>query len=387
MKIGIITLVSDNYGNKFQNYAVENIMKQYGKVETIRLENCNKTNCENKTSKYKKVKPSYIRQVLISRMMYKYDMNNAERSVLGNLFYILKNKKKILKARDDRHKNFQRFEKKYLHISEKIISHNDINASWLNSYNYFICGSDQIWNPGYSTTSDLAFLSFSPKKKNIALAPSFGVSKIPESMIEMFRNGINGIERLSVREEAGANIIRELTGRKAEILVDPTMVLDVDEWKKIMVKPKAILPEKYILCYFLGRVDKQYKSVIRKLAKERNLRIVPLFDIEEIEYYSLDPAEVLYCIENAEMVVTDSFHGTVFSILFHKEFMVFERNEGGASMNSRLDTLLKRFNLQNRIYPISSNINSVNWNDVDNYISSARSDYFEYLKKCELEKR
>lgn len=386
MKFGIITLVSDNYGNKYQNYAVETLMKKYGEVETFRLEECLQVNFNNKKSMIQKLQPSYIKQVLISRMMYRYDLNNAERSLLGNMLYIQKNKRKLLKVRECRHKKFENFEKEYLHISDKIITHDNTDFEWVDQYDYFICGSDQIWNPGYATTSDLAFLSFSPKVKNIALAPSFGVSVIPENMSELYKKGLEGIEVLSVREEAGKKIIYELTKRESEVLVDPTMAIDVTVWREMEREPKAKLPRKYILCYFLGRVNKQYKVAIRKLAKEKGLEIIPLFDIEFPEYYTLDPTEVLYCIDNAEMVVTDSFHGSVFSILFHKDFAVFERNEGGFSMNSRLDTLLEWFGLEDRVFNNFFVERSVDWTEVDMKIAYARDKYTQYLKKCKIVK-
>lgn len=383
MKIGIITLVSDNYGNKFQNYAVETLMREYGEVETFRVEECYRADSGNQKSILQKLNPSYVKQVLTCRMMYTYDMKNAERSLLENLFYVQKNKKTLLKAREDRHKNFQDFEKQYLHISDKLITHNDTASTWGEQYDYFVCGSDQIWNPGYATTSDLAFLSFSPKEKNIALAPSFGVSAIPESMREMYQKGINGIEGLSVREEAGKKIISELTGRDAEVLVDPTMAIDVKEWERIAKKPEIDMPKKYILCYFLGRVDKKYKEAIRKVAKQKSLKIIPLFDIEHSEYYTLDPTEVLYCIKNAEMVMTDSFHGTVFSILFHKNCKLFERNEGGISMSSRIETLLKKFELKDSYTGESiCEIEKQKWDRVDEILVSEKNKTVQYIKNA-----
>lgn len=385
-KIGIITLVGDNYGNKFQNYAVEVLMKQYGNVETFRIEQCNNFIVENERKITEKLKLSYIKQVLTSRLMYKYNINNTQRPLLSNLVYVLKNRKSIIKAQQERHNKFKNFNKKYLHISDVIISHNNMNDEWLKHYDYFVCGSDQIWNPGYTTTSDLAFLSFASREKCIALSPSFGVSEIPESLHNMYCDGINGIEMLSVREEAGKKIIFDLTGRNAEVLVDPTMAIDVSEWEKIATKPEIELPDKYLLCYFLGKVDNKYRTIIKKIAEKNNLEIVSLFDIEHTEYYSLDPSEVLYCIKNATMVTTDSFHGTVFSILFHKDFTVFERNEGGLSMSSRLETLLKRFGLQSKLCYSSLNTEVIDWDVVDKCIISARNDYYEYFKKCKLEK-
>lgn len=155
---------------------------------------------------------------------------------------------------------------------------------------------------------------------------------------------------MSVREEDGQKIIRELTGRNAEILLDPTMLLPQNQWNALSKKPHKELPEHYVVCYFLGMIDKKYNKIIQDFAKKVKLPIIMLFDISYPDYYVFDPNEVLYCIKNAEYVLTDSFHGSVFSILFKKNFYVFGRNEGKINMSSRLNTLLNTFDLNERQY-------------------------------------
>ena len=169
MKIGIITLVSDNYGNKFQNYAVETLMREYGEVETFRVEECYRADSGNQKSILQKLNPSYIKQVLTCRMMYTYDMKNAERSLLENLFYVQKNKKTLLKAREDRHKNFQDFEKQYLHISDKLITHNDTASTWGEQYDYLFVEVIRFGIRDMQLLPILAFLSFSPKERTLLL--------------------------------------------------------------------------------------------------------------------------------------------------------------------------------------------------------------------------
>ena len=116
-----------------------------------------------------------------------------------------------------------------------------------------------------------------------------------------------------------------------------------------------------------------YKKEITSFAKKNNLQIVRLFDIESPEYYTYGPNEVLYSILNAEYVFTDSFHGSVFSILFNKNFTVFDRDEGGQSMSSRLDTLLTKFGLQERKFGFESNeIPASKWNEVDSILVTER---------------
>ena len=323
-----------------------------------------------------KLKPAYIRQVLISRMMYRYDFNNASRPLVGNLLYLARHKSQMLAAKEKRHQRFQRFVDENLHIAPQMLTQGRANEV-LEECDVFVCGSDQIWNPGYATTSSLAFLHFaSGKKRTIALAPSFGVSKIPDGHKKLFKEWINGIDNLSVREEAGQHIIKELTGRDAELLLDPTMALPVEQWQKLEREPETPLPKKYILGYFLGRVNKEYKQEINRIAKEHNAQVVMLFDIERPEYYVYDPAEVLYALDHADMVMTDSFHGTVFSILFHKSFKTFIRNEGGESMNSRLETLLNRFQLAQ-----DNTLSPEKWVNIEKIIEEEREKTIAYIRK------
>lgn len=386
MKIGIVTLVSDNYGNKFQNYAVEQLLSEYGQVVTYRVQEQPRTAADHQPhALWQKLKPSYIAEVLRYRMMYRYDITNTVRSIPGNLAYIAVHKNQLLAAQKERKEKFRAFQERYLHISDRIITReNCYDKGWVDSHDFFVCGSDQIWNPTYTTTSELAFLSFAPGIA-VALAPSFGLSELPMDAEEKYRNWLNGITCLSVREKAGARIIRELTGREATILLDPTMAIEPEHWETLAREPVTSLPEKYILTYFLGRVTKNYAKRIREMSRETGLPVVNLFNIEEPERYVFDPGEVLYAIRNAELVLTDSFHGTVFSILFRRDFLVFPRDEGGKSMHSRLETLLRKLMLEDRlddgaVHPGSIGVEK--WEKIQEIINSEQERTKTYLQQA-----
>lgn len=379
MKFGIITLVSDNYGNKYQNYAVEQILSEYGEVETYGLENLYNKPISAEKSKIKKLNPLYIREVLISRLMYKYDINRVDYGIIRNLKYAKRNSEKLLMLQKKRSQRFKQFSDEKLHISSILLSRENITKDWVDSIDYFICGSDQIWNPNYATTSELAFCSFAPEK-TICLSPSFGVSEIPTYRMDDYRCWLKKISTLSVREDAGQKIIKLLTGRNAEILIDPTMLLPIEKWKQLCKAPKEELPEHYIVCYFLGRIDKEYYSKIAKFSKSEGLPVIMLFDITTTEYYTYDPAEVLYTIQHAEYVLTDSFHGSVFSILFHKNFYVFTRNEGNINMNSRIETLMEKFELVDRVFNGGNKIISLKqWEKSDSILGKEREKAKKYL--------
>ena len=381
MKFGIITLVSDNYGNKYQNYAVEKIFSQYGEVETYALEELYERPQIKDDSKFAKWNPIYIREVLISRPMYKYDINRIDKGIINNLIYAKKNSNSLLSLKKKRSHRFKVFADQNLNISNVILNR-EITKEWIEGIDFFICGSDQIWNPTYGTTSELAFCSFAPEK-TVCMSPSFGVSKIPEYREKEYSIWLKKIKALSVREIAGQKIIKNLTGRMAEVLLDPTMLVSSKTWENICKEPENKLPDHYIVCYFLGRVDKSYYKKIRDFSKKKALPVVMLFDILTPEYYVYDPAEVLYTIKHADYVLTDSFHGSVFSILFHKDFYVFTRNEGGLNMNSRIETLLEKFDLNDRLFVgESSDISSEKWCLTEHILENEREKAKNYIEKA-----
>lgn len=382
MKFGIITLVSDNYGNKYQNYAVEKIFSKYGEVETYRLENLYERPKEKGDTKFSKLNPSYIREVLISRPMYKYDINRVDKGIIHNLIYAKKNGRSLMELRKRRSERFRAFANQNLNISKVILNRENITKEWVESMDFFICGSDQIWNPTYATTSELAFCAFAPEK-TICLSPSFGVSEIPECRKAEYSEWLKKIKCLSVREEAGGKIIKNLTGRDAEVLLDPTMMVPVETWEDLCREPEKKMPDHYIACYFLGRIDKSYNKKIEDFSKKKGLPVVMLFDITMPEYYTYDPAEVLFAIKNADYVLTDSFHGSVFSILFHKEFYVFARNEGGLNMNSRIETLLGKFNLKDRVFEgTPGEVADQKWYEIENILKNERDKTKTYIRNA-----
>ncbi len=383
MKIAIVTLVGNNYGNKFQNYAVERLLSNYGEVKTYRVADPVIAFTGRRKITLKKFAPSHICAVLRGKIRYGYDVTNVQRTLLGNLFYVLRNKTRLLSRIEERSKKFDLFSEKYLNVSQFDITPQNCNEENFKA-DYYFCGSDQVWNPTYAVTTDLAFLYYAPSDRAFSISASFGVSKIPDNKKENFTNWLNHLNKISVREEQGVNIVKELTGRDATLLLDPTMMLTSSDWLKISKKPQVELPKKFILTYFLGFVNKKTRKFIERQAKINNLEIVDLFNIEKSKYYTLDPSEVIYCIDRAEHIFTDSFHGSVFSILFHKNFTVFDRVEDGAKMTSRLVTLLDKFKLGKCWYN-AEGINTIEdgqWEYAEKVLAIERQKFKEYLDSC-----
>ena len=258
LKIGIYTFNDyENYGNRLQNYAVHYIFSQYGKVYNVekRFEN------------------------------FKYFIWKL---TCGKISEIFRNKNyRVYKLAD--------FSKRMRYSRQKA----DI----------CVYGSDQIFNPYYAEK----FLIDPETKNNIAFCASFGVSDIPKEYEDLFHEGLTKFKYVSVREKRGAEIYFEMTGRNAEILLDPVMYVPKGHWQAMEKCPKGFENKKYIFEYFIDENKEQWSV-----------------------------GEFLYLIDHAEKVITNSFHVCVFAVIFGKEFEVKQRE--GFSMQSRFDTLFEKIN-------------------------------------------
>lgn len=186
---------------------------------------------------------------------------------------------------------------------------------------------------------------------------------------------------LSVREEAGSNIIKELIGIEAPILVNPTMLLTKGEWLSISERARNRPDTPYLLTYFLGGPTDETREKLKKLANEKNMTVINLGDISEKETYETGPSEFLDYINNASAFFTDSFHGVVFSIIFQTPFIVFERQSSGPSMYSRIETLLDNFDMRDReVNKFNEDIFSMDFSGSSEVLEREYEKSIDYLK-------
>ncbi len=331
-KVGIITLVGYfNHGNRLQNYATQETISSLGyDVETIIYNR----RIDGPKEPWSSV---LIRKLTTFRkLLQKRDYEPIKEKII-DVFY-----RSTIQEREE---SFRLFTESHIHETDFRITDHCIPDNLAERYDFFVTGSDQVWNP--AAGNPIYFLTFAPAHKRIAYAASFGVSNLPESCLENYSKWISEIPYLSVREQAGADIIKELTGRDAVVLVDPTLMLSKSKWLSIS-KSGAHKPSKpYLLTYFLGPIAGDVKNKIKDIAFRKTLEVVHLASFRDKGIYTADPAEFLDYINSAEIVFTDSFHGTVFSILFEKPFVVCDRISSVA-MHSRIDTILSKFKLESR---------------------------------------
>lgn len=222
----------------------------------------------------------------------------------------------------------------------------------------FVVGSDQVWNPDW--TSSTYFLDFVPTSNlKIAYAASFGKSEISIDFMKQVSKYLDDFTFISVREKDAEKLLKNSLGKKARLVLDPTLLVNEAEWKKLAVSPQVRKP--YLFVYLLG-TNSKHKKLIKEYARRKHLKIVYIphvhfsyqisdYGFADEELYNVGPEEFLGLIQNATEVITDSFHGCVFSIVFKKQFCAFKRHRDNTSinMNSRLYTLFDSFNLKTRL--------------------------------------
>lgn len=324
MKAAIITIIDPvNIGNRLQNYAVQELLKAHGcQADTLIFE----YHDEEGNLSYR-IK-SFLQSLLIKTQFY-------------NSFFFLGRVKKSPKM-----VLTEKFNRKYIHFNRKFYYETPKMSKHYRHFDYYCVGSDQIWNPIRVQTNDFYFLKFAPSERTFSMAVSMGISSIPDKYQENFREGFEHVGHLSVRENSARDLIREMTGRDATVLLDPTLLLDSGKWHDIATKPAFDLPDRYLATYFLSDTTDAQKALIQEYAKKNDLAII---DINQTYASQIGPLEFLYVIEHAQFLFTDSFHGTAFSLIFGKDFLVFQRNKM-YDMSSRITTILQTFQLENRFY-------------------------------------
>ena len=265
-------------------------------------------------------------------------------------------------------------------------------------YDTVLVGSDQLWLPQGVKSNYYNLMFVNDKVNKVSYATSFGVSVIPKKQEKEYRRYLDRIDFLSVREASGCEIIKRLTDREAYLACDPVMLLEPCQWKEIAETadlPENIQPGKYIFSYFLG-VDENARREARKLADAMGLELVSLVHLED--YCRLDdepeagitprgvrPELFVKLIQNATGIITDSFHGTAFSIIFEKQFVTTYRwNHSVYSKNTRIDNILGRFGLESRLYAgkdiVSQMTEAINYDKVSKEREKWRKTSAQYLE-------
>ena len=352
-KVGIVTIQGRfNYGNRLQNYAVDRIYHQLGYITESLLLDRRLPIMQAAKKEFKKLLGKELpapESTMSANRLAAFDRFNS-RIALRTL------------------KN----------LSEEV----------LDEYRFFSAGSDQVWRMGRSAYGeDWRFLQFSRPEQRIALAPSFGTdTPLSSAQSRRLARYMDGFSRISVREEAGARFIKEASGRDAAVICDPTLALSAREWHS--VADARVVPNcDYVFAYLLGGVSEETEIALDAASCKGKLPVIYLSDREREGEPAAGPAEFISLIENASWVVTDSFHGSVFSAIFQRPLTIVHRGGNHATrsqMFGRLKTLADKLGIEHKIYG-SQDFDFSRSNDyegVSEAIGRERKIFMEYLEAC-----
>lgn len=383
-KIGIVSCYfQHNYGSMLQALATQMALDKLNyENETIDISGFNHEIKKAKMLYF--AKASLTSDILLSKL-------GMAKNVIRRKF----SKSQYAEQSKIRGRYFDEFYKKHFRLSGKYDSKVALGAACKDNYEAVVVGSDQLWLPG-NIAADYYTLSFVPEEVNsIAYSTSFGQSVLPNDSAKKARVFLKRIKHIGVREESGQRLVKELTGRNVPVVCDPTLLFTGDEWMGIQ-KKEAVIKGDYIFCYFLGN-NPPHREFAKRFKAQTGCKIVALTHLDEFvksdeEYadetpYNIDPADFLNLIRNAKYVCTDSFHCSVFSILYQREFFAFRRYKRNTrqSTNSRLDSLFNMVGIHNRMMNGDESIEScleikTDFEEVNKSIEKIRKKSLEYLR-------
>lgn len=311
MKVAILTFTDGtNIGQRLQNYALQHTIK----------------NLNNNYDVYT------IKQG--------YPFSTLKRDIKKAIAFLKHPTNELQKVK--RQKKFNLFNERYIKFYHEYMPFCGDNTKYSNIFDCFVVGSDQIWHPTSPFVGDNFFLTFARKEQRLTYAPSFSTDTIPENKREQYKKYLNGFSSITVREDKGATIVKEITGRVAEVVLDPTLLLTRKDYDKIKTNSSIRPNGKYILSMFLGGYPEKEVQTVSSVLGIQVLRL----DSDAV----IGPDEFLDLVENAELVLTDSYHITIFSIIYGTVFVNFSRRGKDSSMNSRFQTLYRLLGIENRTW-------------------------------------
>ena len=371
-----LEIKNNNYGSMLQSFATQKIMDEYG----IQYELLNYK---------KKYTPLFVLKSiprLLNKVIWQEKINENQKK------RFLKRNPELMSDVKKRSRAYDQFRESY--FNHPVVTYYGYSKLKEESkkYSAFITGSDQLWSPSGLPTNFYNLMFTYEDAVRISYASSFGVKKIPRYQRGRTRKFLDRIQHVSCREESGREIVKELTGRDVPTVADPTILFNGEEWKELLPIDR-VQEGKYIFSYILG-TDKKYRDEVLKLSKETGLPIVSIhqyvdadLDFGDISVTDAGPAEFVDLIRNAEYVCTDSFHGSVFSILCHRKLVIFNRysDNSSSSKNTRIDNLCNRLGISDRRFSgsiIKDANGETDFASIDKKLESLRQESRDYIEKA-----
>ncbi|WP_050909481.1 polysaccharide pyruvyl transferase family protein [Vibrio campbellii] len=363
MKIAIMTQpLHTNYGGLLQAYALQRFLKDQGhEVLTIDLP-------------FKKAKFWGVRGIIVNGIK-KYILKQDIKRV-----FPISNKEKVRIS-----KHADRFRQDNIETTHKIESVSKLNELDKYKFSTFIVGSDQVWRPQYSPGIEAFFLNFVKDSgaKKISYAASFGIDNISEfdqELIEKCACHLKQFDAVSVREDSAVNLCRDNFGVEALHVIDPTMLIEASQYNTLIDKENYVDKPKGVMVYVLDRSEEK-KAVVTEVVSKLNTQSFELMPQNDLEQYQ-PVTRWIQGFRDSSFVVTDSFHGVVFSIIYNKPFIAIGNSERGLA---RFNSLLKMFNLEHRLIDSADSLNDelldldMDFTEVNKILSEQRTFASEFL--------
>lgn len=371
-KIGLITYenIADGKGRFLQAYALYSAIEQLGYLPEV-------------IDYYPKRDSSKSRKLI--RMLKNI---NKLRLYANEVLKVLE-KKLIKKELKEKYELYKTFIKNNIRTTESIIGTDEIQNANL-KYDAYVCGSDQIWNPKFLGKDPTYYLQFAPEYKRIAYAPSLGTNNISQEDLKFLCDMIRNIPRLSVRESSSAKMLSKEIKEDVFNAIDPTLLMTREWWNNFA--NKSIEKEPYVLTFFFDN-STYPRKIANEIATQLGCKIISIPDtIRDILTYKnkrigIGPEEFVSLFKNATFICTQSFHGTVLSLLYNRPFYVFDRETKAyvSGVFSRINDLLGMVGLENRILKsgqqIPNDILKIDYLTVNKILEIKRKESMEYLRE------
>ncbi len=366
-KIGMVTFYSDNFGSCLQAYALYKTIMDIGYApKLIRYTPYSKgRGGRNNDSKLYKLTHLPIKSTL--HILLNYRMVKGRKAAFDN------------------------FRKNSFQFTSATYSKNADTSDLESQFDVFICGSDMMWAETFHEDWEQYFLRFASEGKRVSYAPSFGINQISTANINRCREYLEGFRpgRLSCRDLSGVKMIQEEFGLEAQHVVDPTMLLDKGKWNRL-VDAERMIKRPYVLLYLFGGHGRGRKQLLHQVEEWKlgDLKSLAINGDYCFRNPHIGPLEFVRLFRDAEFIVTDTFHGMVFSLIYEKPFVVLSRNDGlhwskySDRMTAQLDMLgiPERWHEESALIP--ETFKTLDYKDITSKLSRLRHDSLAYLKNA-----
>lgn len=360
-RIGMVTLYSNNFGSCLQAYALYRCIKDFGCYPTL---------------------IKYRRTISLNDRSLLYKIFHLPFKTIWHVFI----HRKCINVRKS---CFDAFRDSMFIFTPKEYINNDERKELNNEFDAFVCGSDMMWCEAFEKDWSQFFLQFADKDKRIAYAPSFGINQISEENYQRCFELLSGFpsSRLSCRDTTGVRMIKDDFGLDAFHVLDPTMLFDKHQWNSIVHNDARLIKGPYTLTYLFGGTSGGRKKIFKQV-KRWKLGAFKSIDGDRSATIKgkLGPLEFVRLFRDAEFVITDTFHGLIFSLIFEKPFVVLTREDGmhWAKYFDRITSMLEMLNISERYLDMNSdipeNFRTLDYTEINSILFEKKEASLRYLR-------